>query len=75
MKALKLQCIGECDIIILISQVLKKNKELKSDKKDRGEHGYGMKTIKEIVEKYEGLMDIWEEAGKFCIGIVLYIDK
>lgn len=55
--------------------VLKKNEELKSDKKDRGEHGYGMKTIKEIVEKYEGLMDIWEEAGKFCIGIVLYIDK
>lgn len=55
--------------------VLKNNEELKSDKKDRDEHGYGMKTIKEIVEKYEGLMDIWEEGGKFCIGIVLYIDK
>lgn len=53
--------------------VLEQNIWLKSDKREGDKHGYGMKTIREIVEKYEGYLDIWEEAGKFCVGIVLYI--
>ncbi len=55
--------------------VLTGNKELKTSKLDRNMHGYGMKTIKEIVKKYEGHMDIWEEMGKFCISLVLYLGK
>ncbi|MBD5543452.1 MAG: GHKL domain-containing protein [Lachnospiraceae bacterium] len=55
--------------------ILKKNKELKTSKGDKGRHGYGMKTIREIVKKYEGHVDVWEELGKFCVSFVLYLDK
>lgn len=55
--------------------VLTGNKELITSKSDKSTHGYGMKTIKKIMNKYEGHMDIWEEKGKFCINLVLYFEK
>ena len=55
--------------------VLTGNKELKSGKRNKSRHGYGMKTIMEIVKKHEGHVDIWEEMGKFCISLVLYLEK
>lgn len=55
--------------------VLTQNKELSTSKSDKSTHGYGMKTIKKIIKKYEGHMDIWEEKGKFCINLILYFEK
>lgn len=55
--------------------VLTKNKELSTTKSDKSTHGYGMKTIRKIMKKYEGHMDIWEEKGKFCINLILYFEK
>lgn len=55
--------------------VLSQNKELSTGKSDKSTHGYGMKTIKKIIKKYEGHMDIWEEKGKFCINLILYFEK
>ncbi|MCM1161939.1 MAG: GHKL domain-containing protein [Roseburia sp.] len=55
--------------------VLMRNKELSTSKSDKSTHGYGMKTVKKIIKKYEGHMDIWEEKGKFCMNLILYFGK
>lgn len=49
--------------------VLKNNPEFKTTKSVTG-HGYGMKQIKGIVEKYNGALDIYEDNGLFCLNVV-----
>lgn len=46
------------------------NRTLQSSK-DKKEHGFGLKIIKEIVEKQEGYMEIYNEDGMFKIHILL----
>lgn len=53
--------------------VLSGNHSLNSDKKDKENHGLGIKTIKSIVEKYGGLLDIYEEHKSFCVLVTLFI--
>jgi hypothetical protein len=50
-----------------------KNTEFKTTKQDRKNHGYGIKTIKEIAEKYEGMHDFIVDEGKFTADIWLKI--
>lgn len=50
--------------------VLKKNPNFVSTKEEPG-HGYGMKQIKNIVEKYNGDMDIYEKNNSFIVSIML----
>lgn len=57
----------------IAAPVLKDNKLFVTEKKNKEEHGFGIKTIREIVEKYEGLIDFSEELGKFCVNLVLYV--
>lgn len=40
-------------------------------KKDQKRHGYGLKSIQEIVQRYEGSMEITKEEGRFIL--FLYI--
>ena len=55
-----------------ISQsVLDKNSDLISTKADGDTHGYGIKQIKTITEKYGGIVDIYEEGGMFCISMMI----
>lgn len=49
--------------------VLEKNPELISSKGEEG-HGYGMKQIRRIVDKYQGMLDIYEEDGYFCVNVM-----
>ena len=51
------------------SSVLANNPELETTKEDEG-HGYGLKQIKGIVEKYDGMMDIEEENGVFVVNMM-----
>ncbi len=51
--------------------VLETNPGLKSTKKKPGEHGYGVKIIREIAEKYSGRSDFYEEEGMFCCSVLL----
>ncbi len=46
--------------------VLANNKQLKTSKSDKKHHGYGVKIIREIAEKYNGRCDFFEEKNVFC---------
>lgn len=50
--------------------VLKDNPGLATSKEEPG-HGYGMKQMKAVIEKYEGSMDIYEKDGMFVVSIML----
>ena len=51
--------------------VIESNPQLMSTKRNKSEHGYGVKIIREIAEKYDGRSDFYEEAGMFCCSVVL----
>lgn len=50
--------------------VLKNNPDFATTKDGEG-HGFGMKQIRRIVEKYSGLTDIYEEEGFFCVSVLI----
>lgn len=50
--------------------VLKDNPGLATSKEEPG-HGYGMKQMKAVIEKYEGSMDIYEKDGMFVVSVML----
>lgn len=63
-------------LIILVSNsikssVLKSNKELKTSKKDRELHGIGVKSIKNIVAKHNGMIKFYEEDNEFFCHIMI----
>ena len=62
------------DVIIIKNSidesVLEKNPNLVTIKEEPN-HGYGMKQIKSIVEKYDGNIDIYEKNEMFIISIML----
>ncbi|MBQ8523677.1 MAG: GHKL domain-containing protein [Clostridia bacterium] len=49
--------------------VLKGNAELKTTKTDKKQHGFGMRSIKNIAQKYDGIIECYEEDGKFCVHL------
>lgn len=50
--------------------VLEMNPSLKTSKSDGKMHGIGSGQIRTIVEKYDGILDIWEENGMFHVQIM-----
>ena len=55
--------------------ILKDNPELKSTKADSIEHGFGIKTIKYITEKYNGKFDFYEEGLMFISRVELHKEE
>ncbi len=51
--------------------ILSENPNLVTSKHDKSEHGYGIKTIKSITEKYDGTIDFFEENLTFVFRIEL----
>lgn len=51
------------------TSVLEANPEFLSTKEGEG-HGFGMMQIRQITEKYDGMTDIYEEAGFFIVHVV-----
>lgn len=51
--------------------VLEKNQQLDSCKENKIEHGWGLKSVREIVEKHEGMIDIYEKNGMFIVSTLL----
>ena len=51
--------------------VLTENRTLKSTKQDGDAHGYGTKIVAEIVAKYHGMIDYYEEFDLFGVQIIL----
>ncbi len=55
------------------NSILKDNPELESTKKDTHNHGLGIKSIKRIVLKYDGLIKYTEKNNKIYCNIMLKI--
>lgn len=53
--------------------VLDGNKNLITTKNNKELHGIGIKTVKSLVKKYDGMISFFEENGEFCCHIL--IDK
>ncbi len=51
--------------------VLNSNPELISTKPDKDKHGIGIEQIKSIVKKYDGMIDIYESDGMFCVSVMI----
>lgn len=51
--------------------VLEGNPDLNTTKEDRSSHGIGIKSIKSIVKKYDGIIEFYEENGEFCCHTVI----
>ena len=47
--------------------------KLKTTKKDKENHGFGMKSIKSVVEKYNGILNYEYDDGEFILSIMLHI--
>lgn len=60
-----------CIYIIAVNDTNGQAQYLKTSKKDSAHHGYGLKNIRSIVEKYNGFIDIDNKDNKFKISIVL----
>ncbi|MBD5156128.1 MAG: GHKL domain-containing protein [Butyrivibrio sp.] len=56
------------------SSILKNNPELKTDKSNKNEHGYGIRSIKDIAKKYDGSVEFKEENGNFIAEIWLKME-
>lgn len=54
---------------------LENNKRLSTTKKDTAKHGYGVKSIKSIVEKYNGIVSFSQAGDRFRSTVVLSINK
>ncbi len=72
----KISAVGSRVIILVKNSipcsVLKYNPELCSTKPTSEEHGFGVKTIKSIAEKYNGKVDFFEEGLTFICLAELY---
>lgn len=69
-----MEVAGYCKVVVkntIQDSVLEKNQQLDSCKENKIEHGWGLKSVKEIVEKHEGMIDIYEKNGMFIVGILL----
>lgn len=49
--------------------VLQDNPQLISSKEEPG-HGYGMKQMRTVAEKYDGTMDLYEQDGMFIVTVM-----
>lgn len=52
------------------SSVLEKNPNLQTTKEDTASHGIGVAQVRELVEKYDGMLDIFEEENRFIVSVL-----
>lgn len=51
--------------------VLKNNGMLETTKESKEHHGFGVRSIKKIAEKYDGVVRFYEEENKFCVHVAI----
>ena len=56
-------------------ELLDKEDRLLSTKKDGEKHGFGLKNVKDIVEKNHGMIDIRYDDKLFVVDVVLYLNS
>lgn len=68
--------INYCNIIIsnpISESVLKVNPKLNTTKNNKIEHGWGLRSVRSIVDKYNGIFEAFEDHSKFNVHISLPI--
>lgn len=55
-----------------VTEVQYENGKIISTKKDQNEHGFGLKNIETVVEKFNGCVDVCHTDGVFVVDILLY---
>lgn len=53
--------------------VLEANPSLRTSKKDPARHGIGVKVIRRITEKYDGIVDFSEQDHRFTVSVLLKV--
>lgn len=53
--------------------VLKNNPQLLTSKKDRQNHGIGLRVVTSIVHKYSGMMNTYMKSGYFTVDVMLML--
>ncbi|MGW9531216.1 ATP-binding protein [Paenibacillus terrae] len=48
------------------------NSNFITHKKNRENHGFGLKSVKQIVKENSGILDIRTVADRFCVNIILW---
>lgn len=75
-RLIRFELIEHQDYLSLILQnyisesVLKRNPGLKTNKSDSQIHGIGLKSIRSILNKKNGMIDVYEENNLFCVHII-----
>lgn len=67
---------GSIEILVkntIADSVLKNNPELSTTKKDAAIHGEGIRIMKETIEKYNGMIDFYEEGHVFFCRAIFYV--
>lgn len=59
----------------IAASVLKKNQELKTEKANKKLHGWGLRSVTDLVSKRNGLIDFYEKEGMFYVDILLPIEE
>lgn len=59
----------------IMESILEKNRGLMTSKANPNLHGYGLKSVKAIVSRNNGLIDIYEENHMFCVHFFLPISR
>ncbi len=55
----------------ILQSVLRNNSDLKTTKNETSSHGFGIKSIRAIAKKYDGLVDFYEENITFFCRVIL----
>ena len=58
----------------VIASVLRTNPNLETTKNDKYIHGIGLRSVHNIVEKYDGLIDFFEEDNYFGCHVMLVVE-
>lgn len=53
-------------------RILSKNGQLQTTKKDKDNHGIGLRSVEAVIKKYNGIMNIDYDNSNFCVSILLY---
>lgn len=57
------------------TSVLAENRNLETSKENKELHGIGIRSVKNIVDKYNGMIQFYEEENEFCCHIMLEVGK
>ncbi|MCM1190195.1 MAG: GHKL domain-containing protein [Muribaculaceae bacterium] len=59
----------------LVKEGKQENSRFLTTKKANGQHGIGLKSVKKIVETYNGTMEVTSQNELFCVSLILYMSK